>query len=312
MANPFLSCLGLPDDARVMIPHVDDVGMLRNSIDAFAEAVEFGTATCGSAIVPSPWLPALAERVADHPEWDLGLHLALNCEFGTYKWRPISTMDPATGLVDEHGYMTSNKLDTVARATPQDVHAEVLAQIALARRLGIEPTHVDTHSMVLWDARFVADYAGLYDEVGVVPALGKADVAAMTATIESMPPGKDRDDFSKMLADFQASASLADDFEARGIPVADNMSMTPLTGYFGREERLDAARRAIDGLPEGTITVYVFHALKPGTETDGLQRFTEGRIGDYELLMNERFKSYLEGSGVTLLGWRDLVQAMPR
>lgn len=309
MTNPYLPRLGLPADARVLITHVDDVGVLHNSIDAFASAVEFGTATCGSAIAPSPWFPALAERVADHPEWDLGLHLALNCEFGPYKWKPLSTVDPGSGLVDARGYMTGDKLDTIAQAPPEAVHAEVLAQVALSRSLGLEPTHLDTHSMVLWDQKFVADYAGLIDEVGIMPVLAQADVEAMEKTIASMPNGKDRDDFARMLADFQASADLAADFVDRGLPVCDTMTMTPLTDYFTASERLDAAKRAIDALMPGTITCYVFHMLQPGQETEGLRRYTKGRIGDHELLMNPAFKEYLDGSGVTLLGWRDVLAA---
>ena len=66
--------LDLAPDARIVIPHQDDVGMCHGANTAFAAVAGQGFITAGSAMVPCPWFLELAELAAARPELDIGVH----------------------------------------------------------------------------------------------------------------------------------------------------------------------------------------------------------------------------------------------
>jgi len=95
--NPILKKLGFADDDRVVIIHVDDVGMCHASLQAFADLWDAGTISSGAVMTPCPWFPATAAWARAHPEVDLGVHGTVNAEWDGYRWGPVSTRDRATG-----------------------------------------------------------------------------------------------------------------------------------------------------------------------------------------------------------------------
>ena len=103
-SNPVLKKLGFSNDDRVAIIHTDDIGMCQASVDAFADMVDYGLISSGAVMVPCPWFLEAAAYSTAHPQADLGVHLTLTSEWETYRWGPISTRDPASGLLDEQGF----------------------------------------------------------------------------------------------------------------------------------------------------------------------------------------------------------------
>ena len=53
--DPVLERLGFPHDARLVIFHVDDVGMCHGSNHAYLELHEAGIVKTGSLMAPCPW-----------------------------------------------------------------------------------------------------------------------------------------------------------------------------------------------------------------------------------------------------------------
>jgi hypothetical protein len=51
-----------------------------------------------------PWFPVVKWMCRDNPEIDMGVHATLNAEWDSYRWGPLSTRDPASGLLDVDGY----------------------------------------------------------------------------------------------------------------------------------------------------------------------------------------------------------------
>src|SRR5262245_4660966 len=93
---------------RTVILHVDDVGMCHGANRAYLELARAGAVTSGSVMVPCPWFPEIAEAAAADGSLDLGVHLTLTAEWPHYRWRPISTSSPASGLLDDDGYFPRN------------------------------------------------------------------------------------------------------------------------------------------------------------------------------------------------------------
>jgi hypothetical protein len=89
--------LGYPADARLLILHADDVGMTHSTNVATLHALEAGLIQSASILVTSPWLPEVAAWARQHPEQDLGVHLALTSEWPPYRFRPVSGAGAVTG-----------------------------------------------------------------------------------------------------------------------------------------------------------------------------------------------------------------------
>ena len=72
--NPVMRKLGLRDDDRAVILHVDDLGMCQASVDAYHDLVDFGLISSAATMVPCPWFPSVASFVRDHLQVDVGVH----------------------------------------------------------------------------------------------------------------------------------------------------------------------------------------------------------------------------------------------
>lgn len=141
--------LGYPADARLLILHADDLGMTHSTNVATLHALEAGLIQSASILATAPWLPEVAAWARQHPEQDLGIHLALTSEWPPYRFRPVSGSAAVPSLVDELGYLPQTQAPPQAAA--DDVERELSAQIELAHAAGITITHLDSHMFALFD-----------------------------------------------------------------------------------------------------------------------------------------------------------------
>jgi predicted glycoside hydrolase/deacetylase ChbG (UPF0249 family) len=92
-----------------------------------------------------PDQPATAEFCRAHPEVDLGVHATLNAEWESSRWGPVSTSDPASGLLDQDGYVHQWHAGVYAHAKREAVETEINAQVEKALAAGINISHIDSH-----------------------------------------------------------------------------------------------------------------------------------------------------------------------
>src|ERR1700754_2474154 len=64
--------LGYPKNAKVLILHVDDVGMSWESNQGAIQAIEKGVANSLSVMMPCPWVPGIVHHLAKNPTLDAG------------------------------------------------------------------------------------------------------------------------------------------------------------------------------------------------------------------------------------------------
>jgi predicted glycoside hydrolase/deacetylase ChbG (UPF0249 family) len=144
--NPVLKKLGFDDHDILTIIHVDDVGMCQSSVDAFADLWNFGLISNGAVMVPCLWFLEAARFAGQHSDVDLGVHLTLTSEWSTYRWGPLSTRDPQTGLLDEQGYFHHLAHQVQENADPEVVQIELAAQIAQAKAAGMQLCPSQVHA----------------------------------------------------------------------------------------------------------------------------------------------------------------------
>ena len=292
--NPLLRKLGFSDTDRVAILHADDVGMCQASAAAFVELYDFGLVSSGTVMVPCPWFLQAAAFARQHPDADLGVHLTLTAEWPTYRWGPISTRDPQSGLIDEEGYFQHFTWPAMQAGQPAAVQVEIEAQVQRAIAAGMQPTHADTHMGVLGSEKFMLGYLRMAIAQRLPPLLFRKDEAGWLA--EGLKP-----------AAAAQAAAMTQMLEGLGMPMLDHMTGLRLDQP---ENRLAQAKAAVDALQPG-ITHFIFHPAQDTPELRAITPDWPSRVGDYQVLLSEALRAHLKAQDVHVIGYRAMQQHMP-
>src|SRR5687767_8215717 len=142
--------LGHPANAKLLIIHADDLGAAHSINAASLDALNKGTISSASIMMPTPWVTEVATYAKAHPNADLGLHLTITSEWETYRWGSVAPADKVSSLLDSTGTFPGDVPPVVAKAKPAEVELELRAQIDRAISLGIRPTHLDSHMGALF------------------------------------------------------------------------------------------------------------------------------------------------------------------
>ncbi|MGI6366891.1 MAG: ChbG/HpnK family deacetylase [Anaerolineae bacterium] len=290
--NPALRRMGLAADERALLIHADDIGMGHTTLPALAEVMAFGIVTSCAVMVPAPWFPQAAALLREHPGWDVGLHATLTAEWTASRWRPISTSDPATGLLDPEGFFPRRCPELRGVASPDAVRAEVRAQLEVALAAGLDISHIDMHMFAPLDARLFAPWLDVALQAGIPPLLMR------------------RGDMLRLGASEDGLAALLDQvdaLEAAGWPVFDSVRELPLRDPEGQ---VALARRMIDETPPG-LHLLIAHPASDTPELRALVPHWEARVANREALLSVSLRDTIRLSGVRLISYRDVRRAAP-
>src|SRR3954468_22222046 len=141
--------LRYPDDARLLIINADDFGMCHATNAAIMRAIMEGVVRSTTLMVPCPWALHAMRWLAQQPDVDFGVHLTAICDGPDYRWGPISARDKVPTLVDETGYFYRFERmgEFLAQVSFAELEAEFRAQVEAVLAAGLQPTHLDWHSL---------------------------------------------------------------------------------------------------------------------------------------------------------------------
>lgn len=287
--NPLLKKLGFSNDDRAVIIHADDLGMCQSTITACEDLFRNEGITSAAIMVPCPWFLSAVDLTNRLPHFDLGVHLTLTSEWKNYRWRPLSTVDTNSGLLDNQGFFHATSEDVFTKADPTFVKQEINVQIDRAISEGITPSHIDTHMGSVAHPKFMFDY--------IQTAIARR-IPAMVfrlTKIEWMKIGLDENS-AAMIEEYLA------DLENKGFPLIDHLRSMPLDQP---DHRLETAKQIFTNLPAG-ITHFIIH---PASNTEELRTISgdwESRVGDYQLFMNEEIHNFLKQEGIHLIGYNEI------
>jgi predicted glycoside hydrolase/deacetylase ChbG (UPF0249 family) len=145
--------LGYAPDARLVIVHADDLGMSHSINEATIKAFSSGLVNSGSIMMPCSWVPEIAAYARANPQADLGLHLTLTSEWQKYRWRPLLAGGSVQSLLDADGYLYLTESEAASHLNVLEAEKEIRAQIERANKLGIRPTHLDSHMGTLYQTK---------------------------------------------------------------------------------------------------------------------------------------------------------------
>jgi predicted glycoside hydrolase/deacetylase ChbG (UPF0249 family) len=293
-ANPVLKKLGCAESDRLAIIHVDDVGMCQASVAAFETLWEVGIVSSGAVMVPCPWFPLAANYARSHPQADLGVHATLTSEWQHYRWGPVSTREPSSGLLDEEGFFPHRSSQVQASASPEAAARELEAQVNRALLFGMHPTHFDTHMGSVAHPKFMESYLRLgmkYRLPLMVMRWAETDWLARG--------------FDPPMA--VMAAKVVFELESAGFPLLDTMAGLELDQPG---DRLEQARQALSALKPG-VTHFIIHAAKDTPELRAITPDWLCRVQDFETFQKEELRQFIAAQGIRVIGYRDMQNLIP-
>ncbi len=262
---------------RTVILHVDDLGMCHSSNGAFLDLVRDGVVTCGSVMVPCPWFREVVDA-NEYADLDLGVHLTLTSEWAQYRWRPVSTVSLASGLIDDDGYFHRDIPSLLQNIVPEAAETEMATQIERALAAGLRPTHIDAHMGAALLPQLVEAYVRLALAHDLIPVLPRSYAGSS-----------------------QHESAVAQ-VRAAGVPVVEQFAGTRWSADDPVEPAyLDVVRNLTSGL-----THFALHATKPGPEIISIAPDHAARTREYEVLANGAITRCCALNRVELSGYRAL------
>lgn len=298
--------LGFPKGSKVIILHVDDVGMSWDSNRGAIQAMENGVANSLSIMMPCPWVPAFVHYMKEHPNVDAGLHLTLTSEWKDYRWPPLSGRPAVPGLVDQEGALWRSVELVAQHASPDEVETEIREQVRRAREMGFEPTHLDSHMGTLFAT---PEFIQRYVKVGIetkIPLMFPGGHATMIAKTISAP--------AELQQQLKATGKKIWD---AGLPVLDDLHNVSYDFEYPKDENLSdeqlrklATTQYIETMRQlkPGLSMVIMHCTSPSEVFKHIGSSGRVRKADMLAMTDPAFRKFLKDEKIILTTWRELKQ----
>lgn len=268
-----------------MILHFDDLGVAGPENRTAWAARDSGLRISASVIVPGPKFQDVATYARAHPDFDLGVHLALTSEWPGYRWGPIAPGDSVPTLLAPDGLLRRVWEDS----TPirwQDVERELHAQIDAARAAGIRPTHLDVHEYVLFSrGPILFEILRRVAQSESLPFLSAEQWVAGRGPMRQFPHGP------LVLS--------------RVVAIAPDVPPADWAGYYTEQIR---------ALPPG-VSELILH---PAADSTAMKALTKDRVNwgaawrarDWAFVASPKLRQLLRAQQIHLVTWRQIDSAL--
>ncbi len=273
---------------RRLIVHADDAGMSHSANQGTFEALRTGITTSASIITPAPWFKEFAVFAKNNPQYDYGIHLALNSEWEVYRWGSVAPADKVPSLLDNEGYLWDNVAQVAEHAKAEEVEIELRAQIDKALKFGVPLSHVDTHMGALLCRPDIID---VYVKVGEdynLPILFLKDESGFI-----------RKEYPALRERFERNLER---LAKRNFPVLDHL--VQIYGGENLEERKKEYLQQIRSIPPG-LSQLIIHCGYDNDELRAITSSSKRRNHDRELFSNEEMRDFFKQQGIELTTWRE-------
>ena len=289
---------------KYLIINADDYGSFLGANLATQELLEKDCITSATVMMPCMWSRMACNWAAKHPQYAIGVHLTTTSEWGSCKWAPVAHEGTAS-LRDEEGYMWKNCELFENNADLDETRAECLAQINLAKKLGLTPSHLDNHMGSLYGVaggrlellEQTLEISAEHDLPFRFPLLGieqEYDTRDLPIDIDTL-----RFVF-KMVQDF---------VKARGVACPDFLMPPQHTADNTKdyESLRDYMFEFVKTFPHGVTETFIHPCTDTGEilKASGVGRL---RIWEYKIYLDPQFQQHLKALGIQKINYRDLAK----
>ena len=198
------------------------------------------------------------------------------------------------GLLDADGYMWGDVDDVKNHATADEFETEIRAQIALAERMGLPISHLDTHMGTVYATE---EFLQRYVTVGMEKHIPVMIPGGHTTILKEENPD---------LAEYaDAVKILAEMVWASGLPVLDDLHTAAYD--WKTDQKTENFIKVIRALKPG-ITQVIIHATERTPNFDQITTSGELRQGDLNAMLDPELKKVIEEEGIILTSWREMME----
>lgn len=291
-ASTWAERLGYPAGKKVVILHADDIGMCPEANISARNYMEADHIQSCAVMMPCPSAKEFIEWAVAHPNEDVGLHLTLTSEWKTYRWPGLTSAEEAPGLLDEEDKLWHKVIQVVQNAKPEEVEAEIRAQVEKSIEWGYRPDHIDTHMGTLYgDPAFTKAYLTVAEEY---------QIPAMVIDI--------------------SRKEILEEFKSQGYPMTDEMvevinnySLPKLDYFFSApngktyEEKCANFRVLIQNLQPG-LTEIIFHPSEPTENLKTITNSWQQRGWEARMFADPEMKKFFDEEGLIFTNWKEVMQ----
>ena len=284
--------LGFSKGKKILLLHCDDAGMCEEANIAVQSYVLKGDVLSAAVMMPCPNAEDMVEWAKKHPTADIGVHLTLTSEWKKYRWTTITDPEKVPGLIDPEGKMWHEVPDVVMHASAKEVETEIHAQIDKMIKMGLRPSHIDTHMGTLYGS---PEYAKVFFETAV-----KYKIPANAIDLSD----KDVADYYRA-AGYPINDEMIKFLETYPLPKLDNFTSAPDGKSY--ENKKENFIKLVQSLKPG-LTEIIFH---PSIFTENLRSITgsaQQRAWEAQMFSDPEIKQFFKDNDIEITNWTEIMK----
>lgn len=284
---------------KYLIINADDFGMCGSANEAVIDLFLSGRIRSSTVMLPCEASKEAVRFSIEHPEFAVGVHLTMTNEWDSHNWKPLTS---GKSLIDERGYMWKSTKLVEKNAKLKELEAEMRAQIDLAHKLGMKPSHLDNHMGSLYGNQ-TGRFSMLAMTMRVCGEYGYP-FRLFTKTAKEMCPRGTPWAVYKIAPVF--TSLLA---KINRVVLPDYL-LFPDWGEPGLKDSYEKYRERMlylwTHIPDGITETFV-HPTKESAEIKAITGSWRDRVWEYRLMKDPETEKYLNAHGVELISYRDLM-----
>ena len=284
---------------KYLIINADDFGMCSSANEAIEELFLSGRIRSATVMLPCKAADEAVRFSIEHPEFAIGVHLTMTNEWDSCNWKPLTN---GKSLIDERGYMWKSTKLVEKNAKLKELEAEMRAQIDLAHKLGMKPSHLDNHMGSLYGNR-TGRFSMLAMTMRVCGEYGYP-FRLFTKTAKKMCPR------GTPWAVYKIAPVFTSLLAKMNRVVLPDYLLFPDWGEPGLKDSYEKYRDRMlylwTHIPEGITETFV-HPTKESDEIKAITGSWRDRVWEYRLMKDPETEKYLNAHGVELISYRDLM-----
>lgn len=284
---------------KYLIINCDDFGSSHAANEAIMTLLDEDAVTSATAMAPCAWFPEAAEYARTHPAKCVGLHATLTSEWDAVRWGPVSP-GGVDSLTDGTGrYFPHDCAAVESSAQPEQVRREILAQLALARKLGLQPLHMDNHMGSVYGVHGIRSFLDVVLSICAEQGFPfRLPTAFLPGDVlgDNLPPAIKAD-----LTNLKALAAQM------GVPVLDcllthRFDVIPGETYESFRDHVIAKFATI---PQGVHEIYI-HPAMDSAEIRHTTATWQKRVWEFDLFRDPKTRQALRDAGIVPISWKDV------